>query len=43
LTQVSIVVASLPPETPDSAVRESSGLKRRMEEIGRDRDWDRRR
>jgi hypothetical protein len=43
LTQVSIVVASLPPETPDSAVRESSGLRRRMEEIGRDRDWDHRR
>jgi hypothetical protein len=43
LTQVSIVVASLPPETIDSAVGESSRLKHRMEEIARDRDWDRRR
>jgi hypothetical protein len=42
LTQVSIVVASLPPETVNSAVGESSRLKNRMLEIARDRDWERR-
>jgi len=43
LTQVSIVVSSLPPETVDSAVGQSSRLKERMLEMARDRDWDRRR
>jgi hypothetical protein len=42
LTQVSIVVALLPPDTVDEAVAESVVLKNRMEEIVRDRDWDRR-
>jgi hypothetical protein len=43
LTQVSIVVSVLPPETSDSAVAESSRLRERIQEIARDRDWDRRR
>ena len=42
LTQVSIVVSLLPPETVDAAVDEAQGLKHHMEEIARDRDWDRR-
>jgi hypothetical protein len=43
LTQVSIVVASNPPESPDSAQRESQRLSHRMEELSRDRNWERRR
>ncbi len=43
LTQVSIVVALLPPDTINAAVAESEALKKRMEEVVRDRDWDRRR
>jgi hypothetical protein len=42
MTQVSIVVALLPPDSIDAAVAASVELKDRMEEIARDRDWDRR-
>jgi hypothetical protein len=42
LTHVSIVVSSLPPETIEDAVGQSRRLKDRMEEMGHDRDPDRR-
>ena len=41
LTQVAIVVSSLPPETVESAVGEANRLRDRMQEMARDRDWDR--
>jgi len=42
LTQACIVVSLLPPDTVDAAVADAVALKERMEEIARDRDWDRR-
>jgi hypothetical protein len=43
LTQVNIVVATSDAQTSDPAQREAERLQRRMEELSRDRGFDRRR